>query len=98
MATFLEFVSNNSLISTLISAALVGAVGLTGKTLRDRRDSNLIYNFLVSSSDTTEFCFRSTHSIASHTNLSEERVAKLCAGHSRIRRNQKEKQSWRLAE
>lgn len=98
MATFLELVCNNPLISGLTVIAIPGLGGLIWKTYRDRRDSQLIYEFLLSSRDETEFCFRSTEAIASKTKLSEDRVAKLCAGHPNIRRNEKKKQSWRLAE
>ena len=52
---------------------------------------------VVESALETDYSFRSTEAIASDTNLTEARVATLCARDPRIRRSQKEKQSWTLA-
>ena len=96
MDTFVKLVVRNPLGTSLASAAIIGLVGLVWRALRDRRDSRLIISFLGNSRDHTEYTFRSTEAISAHTNLREDRVAKLCARHTRIRRNEKEKQSWRL--
>jgi hypothetical protein len=97
MSTIINFISNNALISSLIAAAIIGAVTWIWKLERDRKDSNAIYQFLLDSKSSGGFIFRSTHAIASHTKLTEERVAMLCARHPKIHRNEKEKQSWRLS-
>lgn len=96
MNAFLEIVSNNALVSALVAAAVLGAIAWIWKWWHDRRDSEAIYNFLFASKDETNFTFRSTEAIASHTKLSEDRVVALCARHPKIRRNEKEKQSWAL--
>lgn len=98
MNRLIDFISNNSLASTLVGAAVVGGIGWIVKARRDRRDSATIYNFLADSKPATGFDFRSTAAIASNTNLSESRVASLCASHPNIRRNEKQLQSWTLAE
>lgn len=98
MNNFIEFLSNNGLISALLAAAILGFVGWLWKKICDSKDSESIYQFLVRSKSETEFNFRSTHAIASHTKLTEERVAILCARHEKIRRNQNEHQSWTLTE
>lgn len=95
---FVDFISNNALASTLAGAAILGVLGWAAKAYRDGRDSATIYNFLASSQLGTDWDFRSTEAIASHTNLSESRVASLCAVHPKIRRNEKQLQSWALAE
>lgn len=96
MSAMLEFISNNPLVSTLIAAAVVGIVGGGWKRWHDRNDSQTIYNFLLSSKTGTDFIFRSTEAISSHTKIPEKRVADLCTRHPKIRRNEKEKQSWTL--
>ena len=98
MSTILDFISNNALISTLIAAAILGFIAWAWKSSRDRKDRETIYKFLLDSKATTDFSFRSTEAIASHTKLTEDRVASLCPGHPKIRRNTKEKQSWTLVD
>ena len=96
MKAILDFVSNNALVSALIAAAILAAVGGIWKWWRDRRDSNSIYRFMLDSKSRTHFDFRTTPAIASHTKLPADRVAALCARHPKIRRNEKEKESWTL--
>ncbi len=92
----LDLISNNALVSTLIAAVALAAVRGGWKLWHDRKDSQAIYNFLLTSKAGTSFSFRSTEAISSHTKLSEKRVADLCSKHQKIRRNEKEKQSWTL--
>src|SRR5438309_1039361 len=96
MSTILDFLSNNALVSTLIAAGILTAVGWIWKSRRDRRDSDAIYKFMLASKGSTDFSFRTTHAIASHTKLPTGRVGVLCARHPKIRRNEKEKESWIL--
>jgi len=98
VSALIEFVSNNALTSTLVGAAIVSLAGWLWRVRQNRRDSLAILRFLIQSGKETAHTFRSTEAIASATNLSEGRVADLCARHPKIRRNAKEKQSWRLVE
>lgn len=98
MSAVLEFISNNSLVSTLIATAVVVAIGSAWKWWHDRQNSQAIYNFLLSSRSATGFTFRSTEAISSHTKIPENRVAVLCSRHPKIRRNEKGKQSGTLVE
>lgn len=98
MSTILDFISNNGLVSALIAAAVSAIIGGAWKWRRDHEDSQVIYNFLLTSETRTIFSFRSTEAISSHTKLPEERVADLCSKHPKIRRSEKEKQSWALVE
>lgn len=94
----LDFISNNALVSALIAAALIAAAGGIWKWWHDRKDSQAIYSFFLTSKTGTNFSFRSTEAISSHTKVPEKRVAYLCSKHPKIRRNEKEKQSWTLTE
>src|SRR5512135_1841960 len=96
MGAVLEVISNNALASTLIAGGIVAAAGGVWKWWHDRRDSTAIYDYLVSSKLNTDWKFRSTAAISSQTKIPERRVAQLCSKHPKIRRNEKEKQSWTL--
>ena len=89
MTAIIEWLSDNAIASSLVAAAILGAIVWARKAWRDGIDKTRIYNFLVASTHSSEFTFRSTEAIAAHTGLSEERVAKLCASHPRIRRNER---------
>lgn len=98
MSAILDILSNNALASALVAAAAITAVGGIWKWRHDRNDSEAIYNFLITSKSASGYTFRSTEAISSHTKISEKRVAELCIKHPKIRRNEKEKQSWALVE
>jgi hypothetical protein len=93
-----HFVSTNSIASALVVAVILGALAWLNKWRKDRRDSNKIYQFLIGSAKQTSFQFRSTEAISSDTGIPEDRVANLCSRNKKIKRNEKEKQSWRLVE
>jgi hypothetical protein len=98
VSTMLEFICNNALVSGLIVAPVIAVAGGVWKWRHDRKDSQTIYNFLLKSKAGTDFTFRSTEAISSHTKIPERRVADLCSKHPKIRRNEEEKQSWTLVE
>lgn len=98
MSEFLNFVTNNSLVSALAAAAIIAVIGWLWKYYRNWDDSKKIYNFLLTSKTGTDFTFRSTEAISSHTQIAESRVAELCSKHAKIKRNEKTKQSWQLIE
>ena len=94
----LDFVSNNQLISSVFGTALVGLIAWLWKINVDRMGRNRIYEYLLKSSSSSDWTFRSTHAIAAATKLTEERVEVLCIQHPKIKRNEMEKQTWRLAD
>jgi hypothetical protein len=98
MTESLQFISNNSLASALVAAAILAIVGGVWNWNRDRRDSEKIFDFMLKSKAETKFTFRSTEVISSHTKISEVRVADLCSKHSKIKRNEKQKQSWQIVD
>jgi hypothetical protein len=98
MIEILTFASNNSLIAGVIVVVVIGFCNWAWRAYRDYSDSKKIYSFLALSMETTGYKFRSTETIAANTRLPEDRVAKLCGVHAKIRRNEKEKQSWQLHE
>ena len=98
MTAFFDLISNNPLVSALVAAVVLAVLGSASKLYRDHRDSTKVYDLLLKSKHETNFTFRSTEAISSDTKISEKRVAELCTKHRKIKRNEKEKQSWRLVE
>jgi hypothetical protein len=78
-------------LATLIGVLVLGIFGW----LKFKRDEKIVTKFLKNSGVETRHNFRTTHAISSATNLSEERIRKVCSKSSKIRRNQKEKESWK---
>jgi hypothetical protein len=95
MTDAIQLISSNNIASALVIAAILAIVGGAWKWHRDRRDSKKILGFMLQSKSETDFTFRSTEAISSHTKIPENRVAELCSKHPRIKRNEKAKQSWR---
>ena len=90
-----NFLNNNiaqGVIITLVAAFVLWVIG----RVRFKFDENKILKFLRNSKNETEFTFRGEPAISSETNLSEDRVHKVCSKSNNIKRNQKEKKSWRL--
>ena len=79
-----------------IAGGVLGIVFFGYRWVRRREDSRRIVDFLTSSAAETEHKFRSTHAMASNLGLSESRVGYLAARCPKIRRNQKDKESWTL--
>lgn len=83
----------NDIISTSVGGAAGGAVaalvvlGVQGLSaaIKTKRDATRIYGWLQANSDREKEPFRSTRAIASHNNLTEDRVRFVCSHDSRIK-------------
>lgn len=96
---FLDFLAQNTkeiAAGVAIALASAGIVLWFIRWLKDRRDTDKVYKFLVRSSKERGWSFRTTHAISVGTKLPESRVSELCRRDKRIRRNDKQKESWRL--
>lgn len=96
MGAIWDLISSNALISGIVVIAIGWVGNKIWKWRGDQRDSKTIYDFLLTSKTDVDFTFRSTEAISSHTKIPEKRVADLCSRHPKIRRNEKQKQSWTL--
>lgn len=79
----------NDIISTSFGGAAAGIALYVVQQLhaghRDKRDSATVYAWLVEQSGPAHgWEFRSTRSIASYTNLTEDRVRYVCSHHPKI--------------
>ena len=85
----------------IASVTLFGAVATAvWKWNRDRRDSGRIFDFMLDSHVGTDWKFRKKEAISSHLKLSPDRVVTLCTKlcqQGKLRRNEKEADSWTLA-
>ena len=83
-------------VGVAIVVAIAGALVWLFKWYQDKRDSDKIYKFLRRSEKERGWVFRTTHAISSSTKIPKDRVSGLCSRDKRIRRNEKEKESWRI--
>ncbi len=88
---------NNQIVQGILVTLICALIFWLFGWVRFKIDENKILTFLKASNAETEYTFRNEPAISSDTNLSEDRVHKVCAKSSKITRNQKEKKSWRLA-
>jgi len=92
-----KIITDNPLVSAIVAGVIVAGLAWIIKKLKDRSDSQKIYKFMKDSETTTAHTFRSTAAISSDTSIPETRVAELCSKDKRIKRNEREKQSWLIA-
>ena len=85
-------ITDNPLGSAIVAGLILAGLAWIIKKLKDKSDSKRIYKF-ISDSDQT---FRTTAAISSATHIPESRVAELCSKDKRVKRNELEKQSWRI--
>lgn len=80
---------NNGIVQVLL-ATLVGVLvlGIFG-WLKFKRDEKLVARFLKNSGVENGHAFRTTDAISSATNLSKERIRKVCSKSPMIRRKRK---------
>ncbi len=88
---------NNQIVEGILVTLICALMFWIFKWERFKLDEKKILTFLKASKSKTEYLFRSEPAISSDTNLSEDRVHKVCAKSNKIKRNQKEKKSWRLS-
>lgn len=85
------------ILSGVIAAVLFALVIWLLRTARWRQAEAAIVAFLAKSEGGGKYQFRNTHAIASGLNMEEQVVRAVCGKSRKIKRNQKEKESWRLA-
>ena len=66
------------------------------KTVKDRRDSNRIYEVLQRFAQDGQHTFRSSETISSITNLTQSRISDLCSKHPHIERKEHQRHMWRV--
>lgn len=90
----------NEILKYLVAPVLSGAVLVAMfkyiiTKLKLKNDEKKISDFLKGDK---QYTFRSVHAIASNVNLSEARVREVCGNSKIFKRNELEKESWKLVE
>ena len=91
----------NLITEKLLASAFVGGCAVvfvvrTIKTIKDRRDSNRIYEVLRRFAQDGQHTFRSSGRISGITNLTQSRISDLCSKHPNIERKEHEFHMWRV--
>ena len=91
----------NLITETVLASAFVGGCAVvfvlrTIKTVKDRRDSNRIYEVLRRFAKDGQDVFRSSGMISGITNLTQSRISDLCSKHPHIERKEHERHMWRV--
>src|SRR5260370_1491477 len=79
----------NLMTEKLLASAFVGGCAVVFvlraiKTVKDRRDSNRVYEVLRRLAQDGQYTFRSSEKISEITNLTQSRISGLCSKHPRI--------------
>jgi hypothetical protein len=91
----------NLIAEKLLASAFVGGCAVVFvlraiKTVKDRRDSNRIYEVLRRLNQDGQHTFRSSGRISGITNLTQSRISELCSKHPNIERKEYELHMWRV--
>ena len=66
------------------------------KAVKDRRDSNRVYEVLLRLAQDRQDTFRSSETISEITNLTQTRISDLCSKHPHIERKEHRRHIWRV--
>jgi len=89
-------ITERVLVSAIVGVCAVVFILRAIKSVKDRRDSNRIYEFLRRCAKDGQYIFRSSEAISTVTRLPESRIADLCSKHGHIERKQGQRHTWRV--
>jgi hypothetical protein len=92
----INLIAEKFLASAFVGACAVVFVLRAIQTIKDRRDSNRIYDVLRRFAQDGQQTFRSSGRISGITNLTPSRISELCGKHPNIERKEHELHSWRV--
>ena len=96
MTSVINYIMDNPYWSAMLAGLTLIMIDGIVIFISNFRDKRKIYKYLLNSKKETEYKFRTTEAISSDTNISRYRVEKLCSSHPKIKRNEKDKESWQL--
>jgi hypothetical protein len=91
-----DLINDRILLSAIVGGFAVVFILRAIKSVKDRRDSNRIYEFLRRCARDGEYMFRSSEAISEVTRLPESRIADLCSRHGHIERKKGQRHTWRV--
>jgi hypothetical protein len=89
-------ITERVLVSAIVGGCAVVFILRAIKSIKDRRDSNRIYEFLRRCAKDGKYTFRSSGTISLTTNISQDRISDLCSKHPHIKRKEHERHMWRV--
>jgi hypothetical protein len=92
----INLMTENLLASAFVGGCAVVFVLRAIKTVKDRRDSNRVYEVLRRLAQDGRYTFRSSETISSITNLTQSRISNLCSKHPHIERKEHRRHMWRV--
>jgi hypothetical protein len=92
----INLITEKLLVSAFVGGGAVVFVLRAIKTIKDRRDSNRIYEVLRRLNQDGQHTFRSSGRISGITNLTQSRISELCSKHPHIERKEHELHMWRV--
>src|SRR5439155_9343922 len=91
-----HLITERVLVSAIVGGCAVVFILRAIKSVKDRRDSNRIYEVLRRCAKDGKYTFRSSEVISRATNLPESRISDLCSKHGHIERKEHERHTWRV--
>jgi hypothetical protein len=91
-----HWITEYRLVSAIVGGGAVVFVLRAIKTVKDRRDSNRIYEVLHRLAQDGQHTFRSSGRISGITNLPQSRISELCSKHPHIEGKEHELHMWRV--
>jgi len=92
-----DFLDNGIVQAVLVAFAAVAVLGLFG-WLKFKRDEKVVEEFLKDSGLPDRKRFSTTIEIATATSLHEDRIRKICKKSTRIKKEHKDDDTWKLHE
>ena len=94
-------VMGHLIIERVLASAFAGGCAVVFilwaiKTVKDRRDTNRIYEVLRRFAQDGRHMFWSSGTISGIINLSQSRISDLCSKHPNIERKEHERHMWRV--
>ena len=91
-----HLITERVLVSAIVGGCAVVFILRAIKSVKDRRDSNRIYEVLRRCAQDGQHTFRSSETISSITNLTQSRISDLCSKHPHIERKEQQRHMWRV--
>src|SRR4030095_12685232 len=91
-----HLITERVLVAAIVGICAVVFILRAIKSVKDRRDSNRIYEFLRRCAKDGQYMFRSSEAISTVTRLPESRIADLCSKHRHIERKEGQRHMWRV--
>ncbi len=96
MDYFLNLLKENSFVGALVSGILLIFIGFLFSYALKQYRSNRLYKILKKELKDRNSDFLSSHLLSSVTGYTQNQIEVLCSYHNKIKRNESEKESWRL--